>query len=322
MHHSTEKFYKAFSSKDKNDFYGGYIYLKYINRFAAIACKSLGMPYKEIVHEDLGPLDEGIAEMLEVYTNYIAEMSQGGAETDVYHAKVVKFLDALKLITQKEDMNLPLPEQVVPWKVAKDVILENPQSLALGPCGCRLNSENPCLEYPMEVCLIVGDPGADFIAELNPKFRHIDQDEAIKVLEESHKRGDVHCAYFKKEVANRFWAVCNCCSCCCMGVKMWNLIGGIPGAKAGGDLVFLVPSGYIATIDTEKCAGCGSCVDLNNFNCLTMDEDNGHPVINVDNCMGCGGCEGVCPEGAITLELDPSKGEPLDIEKLQKELYG
>jgi len=158
---------------------------------------------------------------------------------------------------------------------------------------------------------MVGDPGADFIANLNPKFRHISQEEAVKILEESHARGDVHCAYFKREIANRFFAICNCCSCCCMGVKMWNLIGGIPGAKASGDLVFMVPSGYVAEVDEDVCAGCGTCAELNNFNCITMDDDD-HPVINHDNCMGCGGCEGVCPEGAISLRLDPSKGDPLD----------
>jgi len=50
MHHSTKAFYDAFSTKEKNDFYGGYLYLKYINQFASIACKAIGLPYKEIVH--------------------------------------------------------------------------------------------------------------------------------------------------------------------------------------------------------------------------------------------------------------------------------
>ncbi len=113
-----------FSREDKNDFFGGYLYLKYINRFAAIASKSSGGPYKEIVHEDLGKLDEGLAEMLEVYTQEISEASQGGPETDIYHAKVIKLIDAIKLVTQQKDLHLPLPEQVVPWKVARDVLLQ------------------------------------------------------------------------------------------------------------------------------------------------------------------------------------------------------
>jgi NAD-dependent dihydropyrimidine dehydrogenase PreA subunit len=170
----------------------------------------------------------------------------------------------------------------------------------------------------MEVCLIVGDPAAEFIADQNPKFRRISQEEAVKVLEDSHQRGEIHAAYFKREIGNRFFAICNCCSCCCMGVKMWNMIGGIPAAKEAGDLCFLVPSGYVAEVATDICQGCGTCVDTsNNFDCMTMDEDENHPVIDLTKCMGCGGCEGVCPEGAISLRLDPSKGNPLDIENIR-----
>ena len=68
MHHSTEEFFNMFGPENRNDFFGGYMYLKYINRFASIACRDIDLPYKEIVHEDLGPLEEGIAEMLEAYT--------------------------------------------------------------------------------------------------------------------------------------------------------------------------------------------------------------------------------------------------------------
>jgi ferredoxin len=39
-------------------------------------------------------------------------------------------------------------------------------------------------------------------------------------------------------------------------------------------------------------------------------------VIDQGKCMGCGVCEDVCPIGAISLERDPSKGEPLDLAEL------
>jgi ferredoxin len=35
--------------------------------------------------------------------------------------------------------------------------------------------------------------------------------------------------------------------------------------------------------------------------------------------MGCGVCEDICSIGAITLERDSSKGEPLDIEELMSQ---
>ncbi|MFO8011043.1 MAG: 4Fe-4S dicluster domain-containing protein [Dehalococcoidia bacterium] len=319
MHDSTRAFFDMFPPEKRNDFFGGYLYLKYINQFASIACRNINLPYKEFGHPQLGEIEDGIREMLEAYTQEITEASTGGAETDIYHAKVVPYLDALKLVTQKEDINLTLPEQVVPWKVARDVILQNPESLAVGPCGCRLNSDSPCVPYPMEVCLMVGDPTAQFIADLNSGFRKITPDEAMQVLEESHKRGEVHTAYFKREIGNRFFAICNCCSCCCMGVKMWNLIGGLPGARAVGDLCFLVPSGYVAEI-TDDCSGCGTCAEACNFEAITMDEENQRAIVELEKCMGCGGCQGVCPEDAINLRRDPSKGEPLDLDVLKAEL--
>jgi ferredoxin len=315
VHKSTQDFYDMFPLDKKNDFYGGYMYLKYINRFAQIALKHIGLPHKEIPHPDLGELEDGVKEMLEGYVQEIAASAMGGAATDIYHAKVVKVMDAVKLVTQKENLNLPLPEKVVPWKIARDVILQNPQSIAVGPCGCRLGSDKPCLPSPMEVCIMVGDPGAAFIADRNPKFRKITPDEAVKILEDSHKRGDVHCAYFKREIGSRFFAICNCCKCCCMGVKAWNMTGGLSTHM----LALLSPSGYVAQV-SDDCNGCGACETSCNFDAIKFDVAAQRPVIDLVKCMGCGGCESSCSIGAISLRLDPTKDAPLDLNKLKKEL--
>ena len=315
MHKSTQDFYDMFPLDKKNDFYGGYMYLKYINRFAQIALKYIGLPYKDIPHADLGELEDGVKEMLEAYVQEIAASSMGGAATDIYHAKVVKVMDAVQLVTQKEGLTLPLPEKVVPWKIARDVILQNPQSIAVGPCGCRLGSDKPCLPSPMEVCIMVGDPGAAFIAERNPKFHKITPDEAVKILEDAHKRGDVHCAYFKREIGSRFFAICNCCKCCCMGIKAWNMTGGLSTHM----LALLSPSGYVAEV-SEDCNGCGACENSCNFDAIKFDSAAQRPVIDLVKCMGCGGCESSCSIGAISLRLDSTKDAPLDLDKLKQEL--
>jgi len=44
--------------------------------------------------------------------------------------------------------------------------------------------------------------------------------------------------------------------------------------------------------------------------------DDEMAVVDQGKCMGCGVCEDVCPIGAISLERDPSKGEPLDLAEL------
>jgi ferredoxin len=300
MDDSTKGLYDLYPEEDKSDFFPAYIYLKYLDHFMYHAIQACGLQSKE--REELPDAD--IEEMLKASIQRVAETAPD-LETSIYHGKVVKLKDAIQLVTQQTDLSLMTPEQVIPFKVAKDIILKNPQSIAVGTCACRKVSEKPCLPPPMEVCLIIGEPFASFIAEHNPLFRKSSQDEAVSILEAAHERGDVHCAYFKKDMGERFYFLCNCCSCCCLGVKMWN--------QLEGSIPILAPSGYLAHVG-EDWNGCGSCESCCPFNALSMGDEMA--VIDEGKCMGCGVCEDICPIGAITFERDPSKGEPLDLAEL------
>ncbi len=311
MHNETVKaLYDFFPTEDKTDFFPAFLYLKYVDVLLNKAIQEMGMPTKELPYE----VPEEIDAMMEMYLRQIADTATS-AETNIYHAKVVKFADALKLVSQKEDINLPVSEKVVPYKIARDVILHNPGSVALGRCPCRAAAENPCLPEPMEVCIFVGDPIASFLHNNNQIFRKSSQEEAMKVLEYSRDQGLVHTAWFKKEFGNSFHMICNCCDCCCMGMKMWNLFE--------GTIPIMAPSGYVAEV-SDDCAGCGTCVDdkVCHFNAITMNEEGDKSVINFDKCMGCGVCENMCPDGAIKLKREPSKGEPLDLDELKAQQAG
>jgi NAD-dependent dihydropyrimidine dehydrogenase PreA subunit len=303
MHNETTKaLYEMFPDEDKNDFYNAYIYLKHIDYFAYYAKEAAGLPS---VKPDT-PIDAGVEEMLQASVVRIGEKA-GDKDTSIYHLKIVKLIDAIQLVTQKKDVNLKTPETVMPYKQAKDIILNNPDSIALGECICRSTAENPCLpKGEMEVCMYIGDPHASFIAEHNEKFRKISQEKAVEILNFAHEKGFIHTAEFKAEMGRRFVAICNCCSCCCLGIQMWNVLGGA--------IPLLAPSGYLAEID-DTCIGCGDCVDICKFNAIKLNDEN-MAVINNDACMGCGICEDKCETGSIALKLDPSKGEPLDLEAL------
>lgn len=95
--------------------------------------------------------------------------------------------------------------------------------------------------------LILGDPFAALIADQNPKFHRGTQEEAVSVIEAAHKRGDVQCAYFKKDFVNRLMEICSCCACS-MAVRVWNMFG--------GTVPILAPSGYVARVG-DNCDGCG-----------------------------------------------------------------
>ena len=300
MSDSTQELYDMFPLEDKSDFLHAYLYLKYLDHFIHHALEGSGQPSKG----PPGELHHDIDEMLKGILQEIGDAAPDPA-TSVYHAKVVKLKDAIQLVTQKYDLSLITPETVVPYKMAKDIILKNPDSIALGECACRGGSPTPC--HPMEVCLMIGDPVATFLIDQNPKFRRITQEEAVSIIEAEHKRGHVQTAFFKKDLGRRFYCVCNCCGCCCMGVRMWNLLG--------GTVPILAPSGYLSHIG-DSCNGCGECLEYCQFNAISLDEDGQVAVIDSVKCMGCGVCEDICPLGAITLERDPSKGEPLDLAEL------
>ncbi len=76
----------------------------------------------------------------------------------------------------------------------------------------------------------------------------------------------------------------------------------------------LASSGYVAQVDAELCAGCGACADVCQFAAISVDD--GLARVDAAACMGCGVCVSQCPQEAISLLREPTRGEPLEIQKL------
>jgi len=303
---SVKALWDIYAPEEKNDFFPVYHYLKHIDRLMYYAMLQSGLAPMEPAKKP----NEDVDQMVKHHVLRIAETSLTH-ETNIYHAKVMKFQDAVKLVTHKDDLRLSPPETVMPFKVARDVILKANDTVAVGTCPCRENVEKPCIPPTQQVCMFVGDPFASFIAEQNPKYRKVSVDEAVNVLDFAHKKGFVHSAYFKKEAANRFVAICNCCSCCCLGIRMWNQLGGM--------VPILTASGYVAEVN-DDCNGCAACADKTcNFNAISMDEKKQKAVIDLAKCMGCGICVDVCPTKAIQLRRAHSTGATLDVDGLKNQ---
>jgi Pyruvate/2-oxoacid:ferredoxin oxidoreductase delta subunit len=114
----------------------------------------------------------------------------------------------------------------------------------------------------------------------------------------------VDCApYYKDAMLGRFYAICNCCSCCC---------GAMEAQRNGTPMI--ASSGYVAVVDEGLCAACSACADSCQFAATSVDDGFAH--IDTSACMGCGVCVTHCPQEAISLLRDPAKGEPLEIQKL------
>ncbi len=223
--------------------------------------------------------------------------------TNRYHAKVITHEEARAIITLDHDIAKRDLEQVIPYATARDLVLKGPPDVAVYECACRHARSNPC--QPTQVCMVVGQPFVDFILEHNPQSsRRLTQMEALELLKAEHERGHLHSAWFKDALLNRFYAICNCCKCCCVGVEAMT--------KYGQPL--LASSGHVAQIDQELCSGCVNCVDACLFGALSMTDSL--VARDWDKCMGCGVCVDKCPTGAISLARDERKGLPLDVKVL------
>ncbi len=221
---------------------------------------------------------------------------------DAYHGKVVPPEQATQLVSIDCDIELRNLEQVIPYTQARDIILRNPEHLVALRCPCRASRSDPC--QPLDVCLVVGEPFASFIVEHHPRrARWITREECLDILRQEHERGHVHHAFFKDAMLGRFYAVCNCCSCCCGAIQAWR--NGIP---------MLSSSGYVSQVDHDLCALCETCVDYCQFGALKVEDDQ--LIVDEDACMGCGVCVSKCACDAASLVRDPSKGEPLEIHQL------
>lgn len=224
---------------------------------------------------------------------------------DGYHGKVMPLESAQRLVQVGEDIRIHNLEKVIPYTKARDIILKNPDHILALECPCRSSRLDPCL--PLDVCLIVGEPFASFVSEHHPlRSRWISQDEAVKILSEEDERGHAHHAFFKDAMLGRFYAICNCCSCCC---------GAMQSHQRGTPM--LASSGFICEVDENLCIACGDCVVYCQFGALSLDRYTSS--IDQERCMGCGVCVSKCDEGALSLRRELIRGEPLEIVNLMRQ---
>jgi Pyruvate/2-oxoacid:ferredoxin oxidoreductase delta subunit len=218
---------------------------------------------------------------------------------DTYHGKVVPLQAAEQLVHLHDDLRIPDLEQVIPYERARAIIMKNPERIVVLDCPCRASRQHPCL--PLDVCLIVGDPFASFIREHQPhRSRWITRDEAVAILRAEDERGHVHHAFFKDAMLDRFYAICNCCECCC---------GAMQAHRSGTPM--LAASGYVSQVDADLCIGCGDCNPFCQFAALELSDAVNQVLY--EKCMGCGVCISKCKQGALSLVRDEAKGIPLEI---------
>ena len=94
-------------------------------------------------------------------------------------------------------------------------IVDNGDGVALGPCTCRTVFKN--CDNPVNVEIMIGH-SRNMFGELKPdEFREITKEEAKDILKQCHQRGLIHTIV---KWQHDFYAICNCCSCCCVPLRL------------------------------------------------------------------------------------------------------
>lgn len=283
------------------DFLHGYVYLRWPYFYISI------ITGEHIAIKWLKPLVNLIGRLIESQAKpegdeSVKQNKPNITFADTYHGKVVPPKLAEQLVTMDQEIELRNLEQVIPYATAKDIVMQNPRHIAVLDCPCRAARKNPC--FPLDVCMVIGDPFASMVVQHHPqRSRWISQEEAVTILEAEHERGHVHHAFFKDAMLGRFYAICNCCSCCCGAMQAH--FNGLP---------FLASSGYVIRHTEDECSQCALCVDACPFAAISLDGQS----IRIDSklCMGCGICVSHCHRGSLIMIRDDKKCEPLDMHML------
>ena len=188
-----------------------------------------------------------------------------------------------------------MPE-VLDWEKATAVLAEA-KSISLSICYCRHKAEHldeEC-DAPQETCLSLNG-AADYIAR-REFGRVIEHSEALDILVRCREAGLVQIA---DNVQKRPAYVCNCCGCCCGQLSAINEF----------DLQAVVPSGFEASSNPDRCNGCSRCSRACPIGAVTMTpqrvarkrKNTLVPVVDADRCIGCGVCVGACKRDAMHME--------------------
>ncbi len=99
-------------------------------------------------------------------------------------------------------------------------IVDISEGLALGPCTCRAVFRN--CDNPINTEIMVGLSRNIFIDERPHDYREITKQEAKDILRQCHQSGLIHTIV---KCRQDFYAICNCCSCCCVPLRLSRKYG-------------------------------------------------------------------------------------------------
>jgi len=227
-----------------------------------------------------------------------------------FHARVLTRSEVTRILSLEENVVLDsqTSKQIVPFKYAYDVILNNPKTIVAVDCPCRKAFEKDA--HDINYCVCVGD-GAQFWLEQGDRLnaRRITQAQALEIVNSQRARGCITTAWFKVATGGRTGVICSCHPDFCVGMQGMKMAKSL---KHPQGVTNHAPSGYTIKIETQLCESCGECINLCHFSALSVAD--GKINYQKDACMGCGLCAEACRNKAIAVVPDDDRPLALDVE--------
>jgi len=229
-----------------------------------------------------------------IYEMQLNRMSSGLAENfvnymkDDYPSEFLGRKNIPQVHTIPIQRSLKSDNSVSTYDDIKEIIGSTDGPIALLKCICKQTHDlagDPCKTTKLrETCFVLRGIAKQAIA--SGTGREISKDEFFKMLDIFEKEGLV----VQPQNSMKPMLICFCCGCCC-GVL--NLVKKFPRPTE------YYKSNYFASVDADKCAGCGTCTTRCQMGAISIAEEKA--VVDLDRCIGCGLCTSTCKTGAVIL---------------------
>jgi len=193
---------------------------------------------------------------------------------------------------------LTINDSIAPYDDVRKIIMERTSAIAVGPCICKQEKDimgESCKQTDIrETCFFFGAAAKLYVDK--SQGRMITKEEALKKLKEAEEAGLV----LQPTNSKRPIGFCCCCGCCCAILSNQKILTTHP--------IEFFSTSYYAIVDSERCVGCGTCLDRCQMEAIEIIDDVA--TIRADRCIGCALCVSTCPNEAKILKKKDEEYEP------------
>jgi len=143
-----------------------------------------------------------------------------------------------------------------------DRYLDNARLISVSDCSCRTSREEMgegCGHLKEDMCIQLDDAAELYIT--TGRGREISVDEAKEIMRKAEANGLMH-QIPNTEGEGHTHAICNCCGCSCYALRAATMYSNPD----------MVRSNFTASVDEDKCVGCGECVDYCPTNAIRLGQ--------------------------------------------------